>query len=35
MEKVKVLVGWSENNYSAVCDSKKGVEIDTNNDLEE
>ena len=35
MEKVKVLVGWSENNYSAVCDSINGVVIDTNKDLEE
>lgn len=35
MEKVKVLVGWSENNYSAVCDSINGIVIDTNKDLEE
>ena len=35
MEKIKVLVGWSENNYSAVCDSINGVVIDTNKDLEE
>ena len=35
MEKVKILVGWSENNYSAVCDSINGVVIDTNKDLEE
>lgn len=34
MEKVKVIIGWAEDNYSAVCDSVNGMVIDTNKDLE-
>lgn len=34
MKQIKVLVGWSDRNYSAVCDSVNGVVIDTHKELE-
>ncbi len=32
MEKIKVIVGWEDKNYSAVCDS--GLVVDTHKDLD-
>ncbi len=34
MEKIKIIVGWEDKNYSAVCDSVGGLVIDTHKDLD-
>lgn len=37
MKKLKVIIGWEEKNYSALCDDKdiNGIVVDVHKDLEE